>query len=102
MDIAWFGFTGGLLPCPAAIAVLLVCLQLKQVTLGIAMVAAFSVGLAITLVGVGLAAAWGTRALSRHSSFDTITGRLPYVSAAIVTCVGLAFALRGVWMLVAA
>ena len=29
-DIVWFGFTGGLLPCPAAIAVLLVCIQLKQ------------------------------------------------------------------------
>ncbi|HZW47162.1 MAG TPA: nickel/cobalt efflux transporter, partial [Microvirga sp.] len=41
-DIAWFGFTGGLLPCPAAIAVLLICLQLKAFTLGIGMVAAFS------------------------------------------------------------
>src|SRR5882672_12161771 len=50
-EIVWFGFTGGLLPCPSAIAVLLICLQLRQFTLGVAMVAAFSVGLAATLVG---------------------------------------------------
>src|SRR5262245_39982531 len=40
-DIVWFGFSGGLLPCPAAIAVLLVCIQLRQFTLGVKMVAAF-------------------------------------------------------------
>src|SRR5262245_58893669 len=48
-DIVWFGFTGGLLPCPSAIAVLLVCIQIKAFALGVAMVAAFSIGLAITL-----------------------------------------------------
>ena len=39
-EILWFGFTGGLLPCPASVTVLLVCLQLKKFTLGMAMVAA--------------------------------------------------------------
>src|SRR5437868_1978978 len=33
-QIIWFGFTGGLMPCPSAIAVLLVCVQLKAFTLG--------------------------------------------------------------------
>ena len=60
-EILWFGFTGGLLPCPAAIAVMLVCLQLREVSLGIAMVAAFSTGLAATLVSIGVLAAWSTR-----------------------------------------
>src|SRR6476620_9837002 len=70
-DIIWFGFTGGLLPCPAAIAVLLVCIQLKQFTLGVLMVAALSVGLAVTLVSIGLAAAWGARrASAQWPSFD--------------------------------
>lgn len=100
LDILWFGFTGGLLPCPAAIAVLLICLQLKAVTLGIGMVAAFSVGLAITLVGVGLIAAWGQRAVAARwgASFDRWAGRLPYVSAGLVLAVGLAITLRGAWM----
>src|SRR5262245_843562 len=63
-DIVWFGFTGGLLPCPAAIAVLLVCIQLKQFALGVAMVAAFSIGLALTLTSVGVAASWASKRAS--------------------------------------
>lgn len=99
-EIAWFGFTGGLLPCPAAVAVLLICLQLKKISLGIAMVGAFSVGLAVTLVAVGLAAAWGTRRASGMSpSFDRWTRRLPLVSGLLVTALGVATVLRGLWML---
>ncbi len=40
-QIVFFGVTGGLMPCPAAVTVLLVCLQFKQFTLGFALVAAF-------------------------------------------------------------
>ena len=99
-EIAWFGFTGGLLPCPAAIAVLLVCLQLKALTLGFAMVAAFSLGLAITLVAVGLAAAWGTqRAASAFPGFDRLAGRLPLISGSLVMLLGAAITLRGLSML---
>lgn len=101
LDILWFGFTGGLLPCPAAIAVLLICLQLKAFTLGIGMVAAFSVGLAITLVSVGLVAAWGHRAVSARwgHAFDHWAERLPYVSATLVFAIGSLIAARGFWMI---
>jgi nickel/cobalt exporter len=99
-DIAWFGFTGGLLPCPAAIAVLLICLQLKAFTLGISMVAAFSVGLAITLVAVGIAAAWGTRvARARFAGLDKWGERLPYLSAGLVFLIGSFITAQGVWKL---
>jgi nickel/cobalt exporter len=88
-DIVWFGFTGGLLPCPSAIAVLLVCLQLRQFTLGVLMVAAFSIGLAATLVGIGVAAAWGARrASAQWPWFDRAAARLPYLSAGLVMVVG--------------
>lgn len=101
-EIVWFGFTGGLLPCPAAIAVLLICLQLKAVSLGLAMVGAFSLGLAATLVAVGLVAAWGTRrAAAGWSGFGRIADRLPFLSGALVTALGIATALRGLWMLAA-
>lgn len=33
-QILLFGLTGGLIPCPAAITVLLICIQLKALTLG--------------------------------------------------------------------
>jgi nickel/cobalt exporter len=97
IDIAWFGFTGGLLPCPAAIAVLFICLQLRQFALGIGMVAAFSVGLAVTLVSVGLVAAWGTRiAAARMPQFDRLAGRLPYLSAGLIFVIGAVVTLRGI------
>jgi nickel/cobalt exporter len=95
-EVAWFGLSAGLLPCPAAFAVLLVCLQMKAFTLGVALVAAFSIGLAITLVGIGVAAAWTANKASRHlDGFDAWAHRLPYVSAAIVMVVGAAISLRG-------
>ena len=52
-QIVLFGITGGLMPCPAAFTILLVCLQLKRATLGFAIVGAFSFGLALTMVTVG-------------------------------------------------
>lgn len=102
-EIVWFGFTGGLLPCPAALAVLLVCLQLKAVTLGIAMVAAFSIGLAVTLVLVGLLAAWGSQQFAaRSSGYDRWSRRLPYISGALVMLVGTIIAVKGLMAVVAA
>ena len=101
-DIIWFGFSGGLLPCPAAIAVLLVCVQLKQFALGVAMVAAFSLGLAVALVAIGVAASWASRkALRRWPWFDRAAQKLPYFSAAIVTVLGLvmtAFGAHAAWL----
>lgn len=95
-QIIWFGFTGGLLPCPAAIAVLLVCIHLKAFALGIAMVAAFSIGLASTLIVIGVGVAWGSRkALARWPGFERWTGRLPYISAAVVLVMGLALGAAG-------
>jgi nickel/cobalt exporter len=94
-DIIWFGFTGGLLPCPAAIAVLLICLQIKQFTLGLAMVAAFSVGLAATLVSIGIAASWGVRKAGNVAWLDRVAGRLPLISTSIVMVIGLGMAAVG-------
>lgn len=97
-DIAWFGFSAGLLPCPAAFAVLVVCLQLKRAALGLAMVAAFSAGLAITLVGIGIAAAWAARKASESGSggwLERWGHVLPYASASIVLAVGLFVLGRG-------
>jgi nickel/cobalt exporter len=103
LDIGWFGLSAGLLPCPAAFAVLLVCLQLRELTLGISMVAAFSAGLAVSLVAVGLAAAWSGRlASARFSSFDRWARWMPYASAGILAAVGLAICGRGVTALATA
>jgi nickel/cobalt exporter len=89
-QIVLFGLTGGLIPCPAAITVLLLCLQLKQLALGFTLVLCFSIGLAITLVAVGIAAALSVRhASARWSWFAGLARRAPYASGFLIVLVGL-------------
>ena len=84
-QIVLFGVTGGLMPCPAAFTVLLVCLQLKRVALGFAMVGAFSFGLALTMVATGVLAAWSVRhAEKRFRGFGEAMRRAPYVSCVLL------------------
>ncbi|PHN72339.1 MULTISPECIES: nickel/cobalt efflux protein RcnA [Pseudomonas syringae group] len=95
-QILMFGLTGGLIPCPAAITVLLLCLQVKQVTLGAAMVLCFSIGLAITLVTVGAAAAIGARkASNRFPWLNAAARRAPYLSSVLIICVGIYMGIHG-------
>jgi ABC-type nickel/cobalt efflux system permease component RcnA len=96
-DVAWFGFSGGLMPCPAAFAVLLACFHQKAYALGVVMVAAFSIGLALMLVAIGLLAAWGAKALaSCQSGLDRFAHWAPYASAAIVLVIGLVVTAQGI------
>ena len=84
-QIVMFGITGGLIPCPAAFTILLVCLQLKRATLGFAIVGAFSFGLAVTMVSVGVMAAWSaSKAQKRFSGFGEAMRKAPFVSSALL------------------
>ena len=95
-QIVLFGITGGLMPCPAAFTVLLVCLQLKRATLGFAMVAAFSFGLALTMVAVGMLAALSVQhAQKRFLGFGDAMRRAPYVSCALLVLIALYLGLHG-------
>jgi nickel/cobalt exporter len=97
-QIVLFGLTGGLIPCPASVTILLLCLQLRAFTLGAALVACFSVGLAITLVAVGSAAALSVRHASQHISwFSSFARRAPYFSGALIMAVGLYAGVQG-WL----
>lgn len=95
-QIVLFGLTGGLIPCPAAITVLLLCIQLKQFTLGFVLVLCFGIGLAITMVSAGVLAALSLRHVERHwGGFSRFAHRAPYVSAALIVVVGLYTGLMG-------
>lgn len=84
------------MPCPATVTVLLICLQLKAVTLGAAMVVFFSLGLAITLVGVGVFAEIGAeKATSRWSGLNEIARRAPYLSGILIVIIGLYMSIHG-------
>lgn len=95
-QIVLFGLTGGLIPCPAAITVLLLCLQLKEITLGATLVVCFSIGLALTLVTVGAAAALSVQhATKRFAWVSTFARRAPYFSSGLIISVGLYVGFHG-------
>jgi nickel/cobalt transporter (NicO) family protein len=88
--------SGGLLPSPAAFLVLVAALAAGRAGYGVALVGAFSVGLAVTLTAVGLAVLWGREALVRNAGRRPAIGwlarRLPIAAAAAVTLGGLLLA----------
>ncbi|HEU4619935.1 MAG TPA: nickel/cobalt efflux transporter [Gammaproteobacteria bacterium] len=95
-QIVLFGLTGGLIPCGAAVTVLLLCLQLKKLLLGAVLVFCFSVGLALTLVAVGVATAAGVQHAARRLPwFDTVARRAPYLSAALILVIGCVVGYQG-------
>jgi nickel/cobalt exporter len=95
-QIVLFGLTGGLIPCPGAITVLLLCLQLKRLVLGAILVLGFSVGLAITMVTSGVIAAISVKQVSkRWSGFGEVVRKAPYASGAVIMIVGVYVAVHG-------
>jgi nickel/cobalt exporter len=95
-QIVMFGLTGGLIPCPASITVLLICLQLKHFALGATLVFSFSIGLALTLVASGAIAALSLKhATKRWPGFSEFSRKAPWISAALITVVGIYMSLHG-------
>lgn len=96
--IATLGVSGGIIPCPEALTVLLLAVGLGRTALGIVMIFAFSVGLAGVLVGLGLilvSARAGLERLRRPAQSPLIRW-LPVTSAAVVSVLGLTIAVSGV------
>ena len=99
-QIALFGLTGGLVPCPASVTIRVICLHLKQYSLGAVMVASFSLGLAISLVSVGVLAAWGARHVDQRlgkGRFGDLARKMPYFSSALMGVVGLLMGIQA-WL----
>jgi nickel/cobalt transporter (NicO) family protein len=95
-QIIMFGLTGGLIPCPASITVLLLCLQLKQITLGATLVLCFSIGLALTMVFSGVLAALSVKHISKSwSGFGEFARKAPYFSSVLIMIVGIYVGLQG-------
>ncbi|HXZ59351.1 MAG TPA: nickel/cobalt efflux transporter [Steroidobacteraceae bacterium] len=101
-QIVVFGLSGGLIPCPASITVLLLCLQLKKLALGATLVLCFSIGLALTMVATGAVAALGMRhAARRFSGFGGLARKAPYFSGTVIMLVGFYLGYQGLSALAA-
>ncbi|WP_293937149.1 nickel/cobalt efflux protein RcnA [Iodobacter sp.] len=99
-QIIMFGLTGGLIPCPASITVLLLCLQLKKIALGATLVLCFSIGLALTMVASGMLAALSVKHVAtRWNGFGEFARKAPYFSGGLICLVGLYLAYQGAYAL---
>lgn len=83
------GISGGLLPCPSALVVLLSAIALGRVGFGLALVFAFSLGLAAVLTGIGLMLVYAKDRFERSPLQIPRIKMLPMVSALGITLIGL-------------
>jgi ABC-type nickel/cobalt efflux system permease component RcnA len=88
--LAALGASGGLVPCESALVLLLAAVALRRVGLGLVLLVAFSVGLAIVLMGIGILVIYAKHLLPERAK---ATGHpvfrwMPVASAAIVMALG--------------
>jgi len=89
------GVTGGIIPCPAALIVLLSAFALHRIGFGFFLILAFSTGLAAALIGFGMLAVYARRFMARLQVDGPLTKRwLPIASSAFITVLGLALAIQ--------
>jgi nickel/cobalt transporter (NicO) family protein len=88
------GVSGGLLPCPSALVVLLAAISLHRVAFGMLLILAFSIGLAAAITGVGLVAVLAKRAFNRVSFEGRLVSALPAISALVILAAGVAMTAR--------
>jgi len=90
------GMSAGLIPCPSALVVLLAAVSQHEVALGLLLIVAFSLGLAGTLTGLGLAVVYAKRALPRLRVPGPVVSALPAISAVVIVVVGCVLTARAV------
>jgi ABC-type nickel/cobalt efflux system permease component RcnA len=88
------GISGGLIPCPTALVVLLAAISLHRVGYGLVLIIAFSLGLASTISCIGLLAVSAKRLSARVRLDGGLVRTLPALSAAVVLLLGLAMTAR--------
>ena len=90
------GISGGLIPCPTALVVLLSAIALGRIGLGLLLIVAFSAGLAAVLMGVGLLFVHGRRLFDRLPAENRLVRLLPLTGAALVIVTGVVMTAQAV------
>ncbi len=94
------GASAGIIPCPAALVVLLAAVAQHQLGLGMILIVAFSVGLALTLTGLGLGVVYAKRAGSKLGSERLGSSRvmqwLPLASNVVILAFGIVLTLKAI------
>ncbi len=84
------GASGGLVPCPSALVLLLSSVALGRIALGLTLLVAFSMGLAVVLMGIGMVVLYAKHLLpdNKRSVTSFAFRYLPVASAAVIVCAG--------------
>jgi ABC-type nickel/cobalt efflux system permease component RcnA len=92
------GASGGLVPCPSALVLLLSSIALGRVALGLILLVAFSAGLALVLMAIGLAVLYAKHLLPGTAKVarSPVMRYLPVASAGVITCAGIAMTVLAV------
>jgi len=88
------GVSGGLIPCPSALVVLLAAVALHRVAFGMLLITAFSLGLAGVLMAVGLLVVYARQWLERVPVSAALLRRVPIASAGVITLIGVGLLVR--------
>lgn len=88
------GVTGGMVPCPAAIVVLLSAVAFQRIAFGLLLIVAFSLGLATVLVAIGLVCVSARGLLQRWGRESRWQTYLPFLAPLVITPLGLILVLR--------
>ncbi len=90
------GISGGLVPCPEALGIMLIAIGLNRVFLGLGMIEAFSFGLAAILILLGIVLVRSKSLLDRFGGLGTrVPTALPLISALIVKLLGIGIVVKG-------
>ena len=92
------GISGGLLPCPSALVLMLSAISLGRVGYGLILTVVFSLGLAATLTGFGLLFLYVGKAFGGSRLGESrLVKTLPVFSALVIACIGAVICYNSLW-----
>jgi ABC-type nickel/cobalt efflux system permease component RcnA len=88
------GITGGIVPCPAAVLVLLIAISTHKLIFGMVLISFFSIGLAAVLITIGILMVVAKNIFDGISEQGKFTQFLQIVSPALVSVLGIVIIIR--------
>ncbi|MCP4140631.1 MAG: hypothetical protein GY755_10140 [Chloroflexi bacterium] len=87
------GISGGLVPCPDAIAILLIAVTINKIAFGLGLIISFSLGLAVVLIAIGIVMVQSKQIFARLQWFSRVSFVVPVLSALVVLGLGTALSI---------
>ena len=88
-ELLTLGISGGIVPCPAALVVLLSAVSMQRIGFGLLLIVAFSIGLAAVLISIGILMVYARQFMARFQVNGRLVSRwLPLTSSAFILLFG--------------